>query len=68
MINRIEYREYRVLIEVTTKEEVENTIIKENAARFRLDFALLILSYSIYKGLGQKSCKRNTWESRGTMQ
>ena len=49
IINRIEYNENGVLIQVTTIEEVENTIMKENLVRFCLVYSL---EDNIYKELG----------------
>ena len=38
VINRVEHRENRVWIQVTTTEEVGNAIMKENAAWFKLAY------------------------------
>ena len=51
-INRVEYREGGELIQVSTKYEVENVIMRENSSRFRLAYTALILEDKIYKELG----------------
>ena len=50
-INRVEYRKGRELIQVSTKNEVENTIIRENSSRFRLAYSALILEDNICEEL-----------------
>ena len=52
IINRVEYREDRILIQVFTKNEVENAIIKENSSRFRLTYSSLILEENMCEELG----------------
>ena len=47
-INQVEYREEGVLIQVNTKEEVENTVIRENSSRFRLAYFTLILEDGLH--------------------
>ena len=51
-INRVEYREDEELIQVSTKNEVENAIMKENSSRFRFVYSLLILEDFMCKELG----------------
>ena len=51
-INRVEYREEGILIQVNTKEEVENAVIRENSSRFRLTYSALILEDRLYIELG----------------
>ena len=51
-INRVEYREDGVLIQVNTKEEVENAVIQENSSRFRLAYSALILEDGLCTELG----------------
>ena len=50
-INRVEYRERGELIQVSTKNEVENAIMKENSSRFRLAYSTLILDDNICEEL-----------------
>ena len=50
-INRVEYREDSVLIQINTKEEIENTVIRENSSRFRLAYSTLILEDGLYTEL-----------------
>ena len=42
-INRVEYRENGELVQVTTKEEIENDIMIENSSRFRLAYSSPLL-------------------------
>ena len=51
-INRVEYREDGILIQVNTKEEVENAVIRENSSRFRLAYSALILKDRLCAELG----------------
>ena len=51
-INRVEYRKDGELIQVSTKNEVENAIMRENSSRFRLAYSLLILEKNMCKELG----------------
>ena len=51
-INRVEYREEGVLIQVNTKEVVENIVIRENSSRFRLAYSTLILEDELCIELG----------------
>ena len=51
-INRVEYREDGELIQVSTKNEVENAKMKENLSRFRLAYSSLILEENMCKELG----------------
>ena len=51
-INRVEYREGGELIQVSIKNEVENSIMRENSSRFRLAYSALILDDNNCKELG----------------
>ena len=51
-MNRVEYREEGVLIQINTKEEVENTVMRENSSRFRLTYSALILEDRLCTELG----------------
>ena len=51
-INRVEYREEGVLIQVNIKEEVENIVMQENSSRFRLAYSALILKDELCVELG----------------
>ena len=47
--NRVEHREDGELVQVNTKEEVENAMIKENSLRFRPTCSLQVLDNEISK-------------------
>ena len=51
-INRVEYRDNGVLIQVTSREEVERAIIKENETRFKLAYSFLMLNSDMCVDLG----------------
>ena len=48
----MEYKEEGVLIQVITKEEVENMIMKENSLQFALLYSSPILEDDLYEALG----------------
>ena len=48
VIEKVEYRRYRELIQVSTKDEVEGTIIQENLGRFQLAHVSLLLEGDLY--------------------
>ena len=47
----MEYKENRVLIQVTTKVIIENAIVKENLVRFHLTYSWLVLKDDMCKEL-----------------
>ena len=51
-INRVENKEEGVLVQVTTKSEIENAIMKENSLRFRLACSSPLLENTLYEELG----------------
>ena len=51
-INRVEYREDREPIQVTTKEKIEHSIMKENSLRFRFMHSSLMLEGNLRDDLG----------------
>ena len=51
-IDSVEYRENGVLLQATSKEEVEYAIMKENSCRFRLAYTSPILQGDLHDSLG----------------
>ena len=51
-INRGEHRDNIVLIQVTSKVEVERAIMKENKTRFKLAYLFLMLNSDMCVDLG----------------
>lgn len=51
-INKVEFKEEGVLVQVVTKEEVENAIMKENSSRFRLACSSPLLNDELSAELG----------------
>ena len=50
-INKVEHKEEGVLVQVTTQDEVENAIMKENSTQFRLACSSLIFKDEMCKEL-----------------
>ena len=51
IINRVEYGEDSEPIQVITKKEIDNVIIKENLSQFRLVYSSPILEDDLYEEL-----------------
>lgn len=51
-IRSVEYRDNGVLIQASSKEEVEHAIMKENSSRFRLAYTSLLLEGNLHHELG----------------
>ena len=51
-INKVEYKEEGTLVQVVTKEDAENAIMKENSSRFRLAYSSPLLDDELCEELG----------------
>ena len=51
-INKVEHKEEGTLVQVVTKKEVENAIMKENSSRFRLACSSPLLDNKLSEEMG----------------
>ena len=70
-INKVEYKEEETLVQVVTKEDAENAIIKENSSRFRLAYSSLLLDNELCEELGlsgEGNLSKDILESQSQLQ
>jgi len=51
-IDKVEYREYSCLIQISFQEKVEEAMIKKNSSRFKLTYNSSLLECDLYSDLG----------------